>query len=578
MKTRLVPQPLREPVHLLFWFVLIGGWYQLAQAQIILPPTRGTASVSGTIMMRGQPAANIAVSASVRGAQPPFTAKTVARTKTDAAGHYQLQDLPAGEVVIAPQPAAYVVSNAAEGDERGGIETRVSLEEGQAAKDIDFTLTPGAVITGRVTTEDGRPVIGETVSLSSPTTPGPEDNSPPGAAMVRRDAAETDDRGVYRIYGLTPGKYLISCGRDAQGGGSGGDGFGGGDAFYTRVFYPAAVAPAEATVIDLAEGAEAVNIDLRLGKVLHGYRASGRIASSKTGEPLKRAFIRAAGSAGTDTPNYYGFALTDEDGEFTLSGLQPGSYKLEASGLGSSVGADSNLIVQDASFQIVDSDITGLEIKAVPGIVVSGTIVLENTSTAPLPFRTADLTVLGAIATKDDSIPNYSQASIRPDGSFTLTGLPAGRLVFGLFNAVPGLRLQAVERGGVRIPGMTTDDSGPPDEAGSPVGLVVDADHPVTDLVLRVIYGNCRLRGQIVQPDGSPVHGYYYPRAKRVDGTGEEMGASVDNQGHFSFEGLTPGQYEVKVDPTKPGKLVTVSNGADNTVTLTVEPPKDDDQ
>src|SRR5215510_16546461 len=75
----------------------------------------------------------------------------------------------------------------------------------RVGENITITLVKGGVITGRVTNSDGQPMVGVDVS----------------ATMVRdaegysvRDAPEgeprmTDDRGIYRIFSLRPGSYIV---------------------------------------------------------------------------------------------------------------------------------------------------------------------------------------------------------------------------------------------------------------------------------------------------------------------------------------------------------------------------------
>src|SRR5437764_1398768 len=47
---------------------------------------------------------------------------------------------------------------------------------------------------------------------------------------------QTDDRGVYRIYGLPPGRYLVSAGIPV--GRDGGASMGRGNSYYPQTFYP----------------------------------------------------------------------------------------------------------------------------------------------------------------------------------------------------------------------------------------------------------------------------------------------------------------------------------------------------
>src|SRR5262249_61173001 len=73
---------------------------------------------------------------------------------------------------------------------------------------IALTLARGGVITGRVTNSDGRPVIAERISLAIV---GANGQVQPFNGSAR-SGYETDDRGVYRIYGLPAGPCLVSAG------------------------------------------------------------------------------------------------------------------------------------------------------------------------------------------------------------------------------------------------------------------------------------------------------------------------------------------------------------------------------
>src|SRR5919199_530077 len=66
----------------------------------------------------------------------------------------------------------------------------------------------GVVITGRVPDGEGNPVIAEPVTVE------PADDKTPQLPRGPFDGRDrmTDDRGVYRIYGLAPGRYRVSVG------------------------------------------------------------------------------------------------------------------------------------------------------------------------------------------------------------------------------------------------------------------------------------------------------------------------------------------------------------------------------
>ncbi len=133
-----------------------------------------------------------------------YQRKTVAATRTDADGHYQLRAIPAGNCIVsvdAPLSAAAL----GEDDSIAASKT-IKLEEEESVEGINLEITPGAVITGRVTETSGRPVIGQTMRIV-PFKEGRADDDVIRYALDDVMRADTDDRGVYRAYGLPAGRY-----------------------------------------------------------------------------------------------------------------------------------------------------------------------------------------------------------------------------------------------------------------------------------------------------------------------------------------------------------------------------------
>src|SRR5262249_22585472 len=125
-----------------------------------------------------------------------------------------------------------------------------TLAAGDSVEGIDFDLSPGGVITGTVTTADGRPVIGEPISVFPV--------SQTDAERARNPDSETcltDDRGVYRVYGLDAGRYVVSVGSGNRSG-----------LPFTLhaknplTFYPGVTARDKAGIVEVAAGAEASRI------------------------------------------------------------------------------------------------------------------------------------------------------------------------------------------------------------------------------------------------------------------------------------------------------------------------------
>src|SRR5947209_17337003 len=84
------------------------------------------------------------------------------QAKTDADGNYRITDIPIGSYFVTPVAPVYTVPGA--GRVTSANEA-VVMTGGDTVSDIDLSLVPGGVITGRVTDTDGRHVIEQSVSL-----------------------------------------------------------------------------------------------------------------------------------------------------------------------------------------------------------------------------------------------------------------------------------------------------------------------------------------------------------------------------------------------------------------------------
>src|SRR6476619_2160164 len=158
------------------------------------PAKEASASVAGHVTIRGKAAPGITVVATLRNSF--FDNKTIAKTTTDEDGNYKLNGLSAGQFIVLPLAKSYVVAN---GNTYKDAGQSVSVAEAEAITNIDFALVRGGVVTGRITDADDRPVIGETVNVALKDT-NPDPNAQ--AASFASTRNKTDDRGIYRVYGL----------------------------------------------------------------------------------------------------------------------------------------------------------------------------------------------------------------------------------------------------------------------------------------------------------------------------------------------------------------------------------------
>jgi hypothetical protein len=191
----------------------------------------------------------------------------------------------------------------------------ITVADGETITKIDFDLVRGGVITGRITDSDGRPVIGERVSVVAKDSP---DTGNP-VTMFDGPRNMTDDRGIYRVYGLGPGNYKVSISSTAAAGNLAIMGIGGSQ--YTKTFYPGVAEETKATLLEINEGTEVSNIDIVARKSARGSSVSGRLVDADSGQPVPTVFVVYSPlNDGTQQLGGMNFAgnQTDAGGKFRL--------------------------------------------------------------------------------------------------------------------------------------------------------------------------------------------------------------------------------------------------------------------
>src|SRR5205823_6466623 len=83
--------------------------------------------------------------------------------------------------------------------------TPIALTSTQQASAIDFALTAGGYIAGRILDEDGTPFAGAIVDALVTRSENGTDT------LFSVSTGQTDDRGEFRLFGLAPGQYYISA-------------------------------------------------------------------------------------------------------------------------------------------------------------------------------------------------------------------------------------------------------------------------------------------------------------------------------------------------------------------------------
>lgn len=514
-----------------------------------------TGSISGNIFVGGKAAVGIVVGAFT--AENGYTAP-YAQTKTDSEGRFQLTGLPPRTYQVTALTGNLVPleSNAGSPLAYGWLSNGqdILLAAGEDVSGIDLKFARGAVITGRVRDADNKPIADERISLH-PVEEGPNADARPFLPMGQ--TYSTDDRGVYRLFGLRAGKYKISVGKNTAGGYVGSV-----NGFYPLTYYPDATDPSKAEIVEIAAGGEATNIDIRVGAVEETFNVSGRVVFSDTGTPVAGTEVRliTAGKSQTSSSTF-SLDMTTADGRFIGRGLTSGRYGAYVSSNRGGPGVYSDPVY----FDVIDKDLTSLEIKAVRGVTISGTITGENVDPKALLAQLPSLVVGAAVFPSNmqvnaSTIRSFGNSQVAADGSFRIDGLRPGRAIISL---------------------STQDDSQRPtivriekDGVVSTQGLEIERGQSVSGVRIFIAFGTGVIRGTVRFEGGSPPQGYQPEVACWREGTRSFAGGSIaDARGHYIITRLAPATYQCTLEmlpfgptptpgpPAPQKKFITVVDG-----------------
>ena len=499
-----------------------------------------TATVTGKITFKGKAIHGVTVVAS----HPNQSGKRY-RGTSDQLGNYRITDIPPGNYEISPLAHSFVMEN-----ERAA--RSLLLAEGEAVEDVNFTVMRGGVITGKITDGDNQPLIEQQVILLRV-----EDSQPIGSDQW----LQTDDRGIYRMFGLRPGKYKVAVGQSD---------FtlpGGPREHYKQTFYPSVTDVAKATVIEVTEGSETSDVDIVVGRMITTYTISGRIVDEEE-KPLARVTFGVQQTVGNSTHSTTGGVTSNAQGEFKFESVLPGKYLIFFVSENSDVRPDS------LSVDVVDRDINGLLIKTSKGASISGVVVLEGNEERPV-IKRGELYVQTWTPNSRSRFDHRTPVLVNPDGSFRIGGLRSGsvRLSIYGFSMSEGrstrLGIVRLERnGGVLQPPEIEIKDG---EKVSGLRVVVQYLNGVIRGVVKLSNGDLPPASQL-----SLSLNFAESHAPKFDTS--VPGAHVDSRGRFSMEGVAPGTYDVHVSGTLPGgehvtakQQVTVTNDNVSEIVLTLE-------
>lgn len=493
-----------------------------------------TGSIRGRVLGEdGRPFANAAVLAFVMSAGGTSSGDT-----TDADGRFELKNL---------RPAAYNVQVFAQGYvvlPQAGAEFG-ALRYYRVGETANITMVKGGVITGTVMDADGKPLVAASVRAVRVRKATERSANLFNFTMPRM----TDDRGVYRLYGLEPGVYVIATGGN-------GPTYGvlnayDGDA---PTYYPSATRDTAAE-LTVHAGEELTGIDVRY-RGERGHSVSGFVTGTggeANANLVGIAVTLAQASSGTMETSTF-VTGQSSDRAFALSGVADGDYILMGVR-----GIPGTIEVSMASRRVSvrGTDVTGLELKLEPQGALSGNVVLDappkveckNQRASSLEEIVITARREGKEKDEDNALPLFFRripAVPNERGEFRLANLHDGS--HRLDVQLPGedwyLRSIALPVAAANAKAAATTS-----KTAVPGAFNLKQGERLSGATLTIGQGAAALRGRVAMtaegarlPPGLRVHLVPVEPERATDAL-RYAEATVEADGQFSLERLAPGRY-----------------------------------
>ena len=527
--------------------------------------TKASLSIKGRVVESGgAPLADVSVMA--------FPANPLSNTNrslssllrpvpSDSNGQFEITDLSAGSYVITVYAIGYITEES---------EEKVYYRPGDTAT---ISLVKGGVITGTVTSSTGDKMVGVRVRATrirdSKGRPVQADrgssfstlSSPASLMAPLINDWKTDDRGVYRIYGLEPGVYRVAAG----GKGLVRISYSGYDSD-VPTYYPSSTRDT-ASEVTVRAGEEVSNINIKYRND-QGSAVSGTVTGDVPSglSSIKVQLIQAQSGAieaasilpRGDSNHSFIFEVVP-DGEYYLTALATSASAL-------TIATDSSAS-RPRLVTVKGADVTGVELALTKLGSISGKFVVEPPK-APLPpedckkRRAASIEELILITRVDENkgkgenlVLALSPRSVStPDikGEFTLPLLESGLRRLGI--EIPGEQWYAQS---MVLP-STVPNGTPIDIARS--GLRLNSGEHVKNVTIMLGEGAASLSGRVTSEGGENLPArmrvYLVPaESQSAEDALRYYEIEIETGGAFELKHLSPGRYWILARPVPDEEL-----------------------
>ena len=542
------------------------------------PIAAGTGSVSGTIVVTGtgQPARRARVTLNATEGGGSRTAMT------DEEGRYAFGDLAAGRYSLSATKMGHV--GVTYGQARPGRPgTPIQLADGQKFT-ANLQLPRGSVITGTVVDEYGEPTAGTQVRVLRYAMQAGR------RTLQQSGSGATDDRGIYRVYGLQPGDYIVSAVprnagpaidvarlqaelaqvRERMASAAADAGVARELATragmlqgqlpqaeeqatgYAPVYFPGTVSASQAGTVTLNIGEERASVDFQLVRVPLA-QIDGTVVNS-TGQATDNVQVTLTDAAPSVPGAITIAARADAEGRFHLSNVPPGSYRLIAraavaqpggatapgpfGGRGiRPLGPQSTAVRLWGSVDVpVDGrNLTNVLLTLQQGLTLTGRIAFQGSAAPPADLTRMRVNLSAADPAAAGGPPQNAAGLVDATGKFTITSVIPGMYRLNAGGAGNGWFLESAI-----VEGQDTLDFPFEVKPGAaPSGAVIT----FTDK-------QAQLTGTITNQRGEPApeqtlilypadERYWVPQSRRIRST------RPSTDGQFTFAGIPAGDYKI---------------------------------
>jgi hypothetical protein len=482
----------------------------------------------------GSPAASASLSLRAVG-ENAFTQRTIA---PEDDGRFTFGDL---------QPGVYHITATAPGYYQSDSDDKL-VRPGDS---VSITLARGGVITGTVTGVDGAPIVGIPVR-ADPIRSRPRFS----LNMLEPDGQDkTDDRGVYRIFGLEPGEYVV---------GAGGSDIGQAESSFAedvRIYYPSAKRQGAST-LSIGPGRELTSIDIRY-RSERGHNVSGTVAGAFSGKDGFAGALVTLTRVEDGAVEDISIVQNSRSTTFTLKGVADGDYSIAAT---SGFGLTERTSSEAKRVTVKGTDVNNIVLTLEPSGSVAGQLSIEPVAGEDTPERCGSLketspvdVAVAARSIAGSSVLDGSAMQPTEDvpsrrGAFTIKSVRAG--TYALDVALDEESLYVASAVIVK-PKPESGPTPPPQDASS--GVRVAAGEKVSGVAIHLSRGAGSLRGTVEsRVAGTPLPAvtvFLVPLDPELVSAALRYRVTAADGKSFGFDHVAPGKYAIVVRETKASSL-----------------------